>query len=317
MLAKIGRCSMLLILLGIVPGFGQATRTWVSGVGDDANPCSRTAPCKTFAGTISKTAAGGEIDIIDPGAYGALTITKSITINAEGATAGIAAAGVNGILINAGANDVVVLRGLTLEGAGTGLNGVRFLAGKSLIVDKCLISGFRATSAGNGAGIAFLPSTTSQLVVTDTIITDNGGNGSNGGGIVIRPTGTAAVTALLENVQIAGNLHGLRVDGQGSTGGVNAVVRNSAVAHNSFNGINSVSAVGLVDTLLEGVTVHGNTSGVRSDGGLSIITLDRSSVFGNGTGLLPVFGGSILSFQNNAVDGNGTNGAPTGTLGHS
>src|SRR5712691_3114554 len=69
----------------------QATRTWVSGVGDDANPCSRTAPCKTFAGAISKTAACGEISVLDPGGFGAVTITKSITIDGDGTLAGILA----------------------------------------------------------------------------------------------------------------------------------------------------------------------------------------------------------------------------------
>src|SRR3954464_3236035 len=82
----------------------QATRTWVSGVGNDANPCSRTAPCKTFAGAISKTAAGGEINAMDPGGYGAVTITKSITIDGgSGQVASVLAAGTNGIIINAGA----------------------------------------------------------------------------------------------------------------------------------------------------------------------------------------------------------------------
>ncbi|MCU0340213.1 MAG: hypothetical protein MUE30_10020, partial [Spirosomaceae bacterium] len=74
---------------------------WVSGVGDDANPCSRTAPCKTFAGAISKTAAGGEISVLDPGGFGAVTITKSITLNGDGTLAGILASGTNGIVINA------------------------------------------------------------------------------------------------------------------------------------------------------------------------------------------------------------------------
>src|ERR1700674_3515576 len=91
----------------------QASRTWVSGVGDDANPCSRTAPCKTFAGAISKTANFGEIDVLDPGGFGALTITKSITIDAEGVIAGVLVSGTNGIVVSAGATDVVVIRGLT------------------------------------------------------------------------------------------------------------------------------------------------------------------------------------------------------------
>src|SRR5229473_6183877 len=116
---------MLLVAfaVGTTAAYGQASRTWVSGVGDDANPCSRTAPCKTFAGAISKTAAGGEIDVLDPGGFGAVTITKPITISSEGFEAGVLVSGTNGIIINAGASDTVVLRGLDIEGLGTGLSG--------------------------------------------------------------------------------------------------------------------------------------------------------------------------------------------------
>src|SRR6201991_3266369 len=97
----------------------QATRTWVSGVGDDANPCSRTAPCKTFAGAISKTAASGEISVLDPGGFGTVTITKSISIVAEGWPGSILASSANGIIIN-GANIEVNLHGIMLEGGGAG-----------------------------------------------------------------------------------------------------------------------------------------------------------------------------------------------------
>src|SRR6266849_4999076 len=103
----------------------QATRTWVSGVGDDANPCSRTAPCKTFAGAISKTAAAGEINVLDPGGFGAVTIIKSMTIRSDHFEAGVLVSGTNGIIVAAGANDRVVLEGLDIEGLGTGLNGVQ------------------------------------------------------------------------------------------------------------------------------------------------------------------------------------------------
>src|SRR5258708_4262354 len=109
--------TVMLPLLFVTPAAAQATRTWVSGVGDDVNPCSRTAPCKTFPGAISKTAAGGEIDVLDPGGFGAVTITKAMTIAQEGpGEGGILVAGTNGITINAGANDVVVLRGLQIDG---------------------------------------------------------------------------------------------------------------------------------------------------------------------------------------------------------
>src|SRR6059036_1485947 len=119
--------ALALIALAIpATASAQASRTWVSGVGDDANPCSRTAPCKTFAGAISKTAAGGEIDALDPGGYGALTITKAITIDGGGGqVASVLVAGTNGIVVAAGVNDSVVIRNISINGiAGTGNGGI-------------------------------------------------------------------------------------------------------------------------------------------------------------------------------------------------
>src|SRR5438309_12103895 len=107
--------AMLALCLVALPAHAQATRTWVSGVGDDANPCSRTAPCKTFAGAISKTAAAGEINCLDPGGFGAVTITKAIAISCEIGTAGVLVSGTNGIIVSAGPNDAVVLQGLDFE----------------------------------------------------------------------------------------------------------------------------------------------------------------------------------------------------------
>src|SRR5207302_5439746 len=136
--------TMLAFCLSAGGAQAQASRTWVSGVGDDANPCSRTAPCKTFAGAISKTAAGGEIDALDPGGFGAVTITKAITIDGGGGqVAGVLVSGTNGIVVAANPlTDVVILRNLRINGIGTGLNGIRFLAGKALIVENCNIFGF-------------------------------------------------------------------------------------------------------------------------------------------------------------------------------
>src|SRR5579859_2740508 len=141
---KIRLLNLLAItVLGTTVMYGQASRTWVSGVGDDANPCSRTAPCKTFAGAISKTAAGGEIDALDPGGYGAVTITKAITIDGGGGqVASVLVSGTNGIVVQAGPSDVVILRNLRINGIGTGINGIRFLSGKDLNVDHCAINGF-------------------------------------------------------------------------------------------------------------------------------------------------------------------------------
>ena len=115
--------SIALGALATAPAQAQATRTWVSGVGDDANPCSRTAPCKTFAGAISKTAPAGEINCLDPGGFGAVTITKAMSILCDAGEAGVLVSGTNGIVVAAGAADVVYLKGLDIDGIGTGLNG--------------------------------------------------------------------------------------------------------------------------------------------------------------------------------------------------
>ena len=161
------------MFLGASIASAQATRTWVSGVGDDVNPCSRTAPCKTFAGAISKTAAGGEISVLDPGGFGGVTITKSITISGVGFNSSIlATVGSSGILINAGPNDIVTLRDLQINGAGTGNFGIRMLAGAGLVVDKVNVFGFD-TGIENNAG---------NTTVYDSFISNNRSFGVNGKG---------------------------------------------------------------------------------------------------------------------------------------
>lgn len=137
--------AALLWALCSMPALAQATRTWVSGVGDDVNPCSRTAPCKTWAGAISKTAAGGEIDALDPGGFGTVTITKAITLDGgAGQVGSILASGTTGIVVRAGAGDDVVLRNLSINGAGTtlGTTGVKFLSGKTLRLQNVKIERF-------------------------------------------------------------------------------------------------------------------------------------------------------------------------------
>src|ERR1700743_209867 len=144
--------ALLAPLLASAPAHAQATRTWVSGVGDDVNPCSRTAPCKTFPGAIAKTAAGGEIDTLDPGSFAAVTIVKAITIASEGSgEAGILTSGSNGVTVNCtpDPNCVVILRGLEIDGGPTGSNslaGVKFVAGKALFVQNCQIRNFTGPS---------------------------------------------------------------------------------------------------------------------------------------------------------------------------
>src|ERR1041385_5917674 len=151
------KSGLPLVLFGLLLGsslpvtsaHAQATRTWVSGVGDDVNPCSRTAPCKTFAGAISKTAAGGEIDCLDPGGFGTVTITKSMTIDCGTFPGGTLNSGnINGVLVNtAAASDKVILRNLVIQGcnncpSGSGLNGIRWInLGQELHLDRVVITG--------------------------------------------------------------------------------------------------------------------------------------------------------------------------------
>src|SRR5215471_4108394 len=143
----------LLLVFGLLwaaltasPASAQATRTWVSGVGDDANPCSRTAPCKTFAGAISKTAAGGEIDALDPGGFGSVTISKSITLDGGGFIAGVLFTGFEGITVNAQPSDTVTIRGMDMNGGNTGLNGVLIIQAGHVHIATSRIYGF----TGNG-----------------------------------------------------------------------------------------------------------------------------------------------------------------------
>jgi hypothetical protein len=198
--------AAVLLLAGLQAGHAQATRTWVSGVGDDANPCSRTAPCKTFAGAISKTAPRGEISVLDPGGYGALTITKSLSIVADGNEGSVLVSGVNGIVINAAATDDVSLRGVLLEGIGTGLVGVKILSARSVSISKCLIRNFRG---GGGAAVAVMPSAGAvDVYVSDCELS------SNLGGVAALPTGTGKVNVTLNNVAIVNNTGTARQPGQ-------------------------------------------------------------------------------------------------------
>jgi hypothetical protein len=191
---------LLVGLMGASAANAQATRTWVSGVGDDANPCSRTAPCKTFAGAISKTAAGGEINVLDPGGFGAVTITKSISIFADGVEAGVLVSGTNGIVISAGVNDVVYLHGLSFDGLGPGVNsgltGIKIMSAKSVHIEKCRVQGFFGSGGGAIRADISNQSVDADIYINDTTISNNIQ------GVVLAPTGAAKARAFLDNVKI-------------------------------------------------------------------------------------------------------------------
>ncbi len=179
--------GFLFVVLHAVPAHAQATRTWVSGVGDDANPCSRTAPCKTFAGAISKTAAGGEINCIDSGGFGAVTITKSISIIGSGVLAGVLVSGTHGIIVNAGVNDRVVLEGLDIEGLRSGLNGVHIIRGGTVTILNSRIRNFTQN------GVNVLSAANARVVIDGSTII------GNAGGINLQGASGATNSAFVRN----------------------------------------------------------------------------------------------------------------------
>jgi hypothetical protein len=274
--------GLLLPFLASVPAHAQATRTWVSGVGDDANPCSRTAPCKTFAGAISKTVAFGEINCLDPGGFGAITITKSITLNCSSTIGSVLVAGTNGIVISAAVTDKIVLRNIQIQGlAGTatpGLNGVRILTAASVSIENCVITQFSqagiadARTAGN-----------TQLFVRNTIISQNGGSGISG-------TATAPNRMIVDGVEAVGNLFGIAA-GNGNS----VMITRSAISGNT-TGIEADPG-GAIN--VDSSSITGNGTGVQST---SNIRLSNSDVSFNTTG----FNGAAISYGNNRMLGNGT-----------
>jgi hypothetical protein len=284
----------ILVLLPASACFAQATRTWVSGVGDDANPCSRTAPCKTFAGAISKTAPSGIISVLDPGGFGAVTITKAITIESVGDWGGILSSLTNGVIVNAGVNDVVTLRSLSIDGAGSGTNGVRFIGGAKLVVDNCYI-------AGAANGIDFEPVGASKLQVINTTI-----NNTSSHAVLIQAGASGSASASLEKVRLTNSGFGLRV-----VKGV-ASMRDSVVGGITTTG---VKADGTAKISLDNSLVSDSAGGgVVAQGIQSSIFLSRSTVTNNSVGVAVFFGGVITSFGNNRIIGNTTDGNPTSTI---
>lgn len=276
----------------------QATRTWVSGVGDDANPCSRTAPCKTFAGAISKTAACGEISALDPGGFGAVTITKAITINGDGTLAGILAALVNGVIVNAGANDVVILRSISINGACNGINGIRYLGGKHLHVENCSIYGF----TGQGIDAAIGAAHNSELSVTNTGFT-------NITGAAIKQSVTGAGTlghSQISNVRI--NRGGLGLELLSG----NATIAHSFISHLTSDGIKATNAttINIAGVVLDNI----NGAGINAASSGSIVNFANCDIFNNNTGLNIAAGATGNRFGNSRIFGNGVNENVLGTL---
>jgi len=285
----------LLLLAMTTSAFAQATRTWVSGVGDDANPCSRTAPCKTFAGAISKTASGGEISVLDPGGFGAVTITKPITLDGTGQIASILGSGTTGIIINTpGASDHVTIRNIQINGAlqtaSPGVNGIRILAGANVNIEGCTIFGFnRGVFIDSGA-------TSPKVIIRNSSVRNNNE------GVNSTPT-TGQPLLTIENSSIDQN-----------TGhGVNLKLNTLMSAVNSTFNMNGASGVlcqaTSTNATLDRCTLNHNQQGVFAGltGGVPVIRLSHCMIFGNTVQGVFLNGGTVTGFTTNMIIGNGGN----------
>lgn len=300
----IRRFALTMFIVGIsLPALGQATRTWVSGVGDDANPCSRTAPCKTFAGAISKTAAGGEISVLDPGGYGAVTITKAIKINGSGTLAGILSSGVSGVIINAGNNDDIYLKNIEINGVGNGttVHGVRILNAGSVTLEGVEISNIGSTTANHGIQIS--NSNNLEVSLLNTTIRNVAGNG------IFASTGVGFETRLImDNVRIIDSGQ----NGVTLSANTKATITRSTFSHNLNAGVSVLAASCEADVHSSMLSRNGFGAHVAVGGGT--IRLHSSTITQNTTHGLFIQGGAINSHGNNAIIGNAGNQTPSSNI---
>jgi hypothetical protein len=285
--------------LAIAPAHAQATRTWISGVGDDVNPCSRTAPCKTWPGAISKTAAGGEIDALDPGGFGTVTITKSITLDGGGGQVAsiLSAPGVNGVNVSAQATDVIILRNLRINGAG-GATGVQVNTAAKVIIEKCDVFGFATAAVNVTPGSA----TTVNVKIQETTLNNNQA------GVLSKPTNGATVNMSIDHSFIDANIGGaMKIDGTGG-GSSNVSVNDTSLSLNGGAGTNGVSGASgnvAIDMMRDTITKNGG-AGVQaniSGGGTSTVTVGESMLSNNATAWQALNGASLLSYKNVQVTG--------------
>jgi hypothetical protein len=294
--------SLIALALHAGPADAQLARTFLSANGSDSNTCARAAPCRTLQVAHNKTNAGGEINVLDPAGYGAVTIDKSISIVNEGVgSAGIlVTGGGTGITINGGVNDKINLRGLIIEGGGVGQHGIVFNAGKSLTIENCVIRNM------TNDGIQFLPTASSSLAVSNSFVADNGNIG-----IIVYPNGSGAATAEFNRVEVynSGN-QGILVAGGTSNGSVTATIADSVAARNANSGfLVTLPGAASVSLMVARSVSSNNGTGISSNGGANAtVRAVQSIITGNNFGWSTTSGGVFLSYGDNAIDGNADDG---------
>jgi len=293
-----------LLALSLEVGLAQAqpARVFVAAQGADGNPCTFALPCRTFQHAHDTVVGGGEIDVLDPAGYGALTISKSISIQGHG-FAGLAVASGDGITISAGATTKINLRGLLLDGIATGNDGIKFTTGGTLNIQDCLIRNFTHN------GVTFSPSTLSRLSMSNTLVTDNGNFG-----IVVSPTGSGTASAVFDHVESSGNtLTGFLADGSSTIGTVDLAISESVAAHNSA-GFGAASSGGASVVMVRNSTTFKNGTGLFANGTAATLRFTRTTVTGNNQGLATGTSGILASYGDNNIDGNTSAGATPSTI---
>ena len=279
----------------------SASHKWVSSSGDDSNPCSRSAPCKTFAEAFTKTPVGGEISVLDSGGFGEVSITKQVTINGEGAMLSVAP-GVNGFVVNAGANDVVTIKNLSLFGTGGAVSGIRYIAGNQLTVEGVSISGF------DGDGIDVELGKGGQSAQGGKITLVNSAIGNCGKSSFKMSSANGFATATLENARLSSSLNGVEI-GSGNT--FTLINRSSITSHTS-SGILAAAVPATIN--VENSMIAFNAIGVYANAPATTIRLSGNGVYNNGEGIKFTAGATVASDGTNRIEGNGSAQTPNGTI---
>ena len=289
----------------LTTGALAASETWVSGVGNDAGNCAITSPCRTFAFAAGITVTGGTINVLSSGSYGPVTITKSVSIIADGVEAIIDTAALgSAIRIQAPNSHVVVLRGLTIHGV-SGNDAIRFISGGALDVQKSVI-------IGGANGINFAPTTNvARLSVSDTTIAN-----TTSVGLWVVPSGSGGAQVAIDRVRVEhSGAEGFEFTGVNGTGSIKATLRDCVSSGNATTGIRSdQDSSGTVVVMVDRCASINNGTGIDSEGPGSTIRIGDSVVTGNGVGLNSGFGATLASYGTNKINGNGSDGAPTVTI---